>query len=54
MCKLIYTLGGSRKDALAKVILPSSVPLILSSMKVNIGLASWASSSGNFWPPDVD
>lgn len=39
MCKLIYTLGGSRKDALAKVILPSSVPLILSSMKVNIGLA---------------
>lgn len=39
MCKLIYTLGGSRKDALTKVILPSSVPLILSSMKVNIGLA---------------
>lgn len=39
MCKLIYTLGGSRRDALAKVILPSSVPLILSSMKVNIGLS---------------
>ena len=39
MCKLIYTLGGSRRDALFKVILPSSVPLILSSMKVNIGLA---------------
>ncbi len=39
MCKLIYTLGGNRKDALVKVILPSSVPLILSSMKVNIGLS---------------
>ena len=39
MCKLIYTLGGSRRDALTKVILPSSVPLILSNMKVNIGLA---------------
>ena len=39
MCKLIYTLGGSRKDALVKVILPSSIPLILSSMKVNIGLS---------------
>lgn len=39
MLKLIYTLGGNRKDALFKVILPSSVPLILSNMKVNIGLA---------------
>lgn len=39
MCKLIYTLGGDRKDALRKVILPSSVPLILSNMKVNIGLS---------------
>lgn len=37
--KLIYTLGGTRKDALCKVILPSSVPLILSNMKVNIGLS---------------
>ena len=39
MLKLIYTLGGKRKDALFKVILPSSVPLILSNMKVNIGLS---------------
>lgn len=39
MLKLIYTLGGNRKDALFKVILPSSVPLILSNMKVNIGLS---------------
>lgn len=39
MLKLIYTLGGSRRDALAKVILPGSVPLILSNMKVNIGLS---------------
>lgn len=38
MCKLIYTLGGSRLNALTKVILPSSIPLILSNMKVNIGL----------------
>ena len=39
MLKLIYTLGGSKKDALLKVILPSSIPLILSNMKVNIGLS---------------
>lgn len=39
MCKLIYTLGGSRLNALTKVILPSSIPLILSNMKVNIGLS---------------
>lgn len=38
MLKLIYTLGGNKRDALFKVILPSSIPLILSNMKVNIGL----------------
>lgn len=37
--KLIQTLGGTKKDALTKVILPGSVPLILSIMKVNIGLS---------------
>ncbi len=37
--KLIYTLGGNRFTALKKVVLPASVPAILSSMKVNIGLA---------------
>ena len=36
--KLIYTLQGSRKDVLFKVILPGTVPLQLSVMKVNIGL----------------
>ena len=39
MLKLIYTLGGNKRDAFIKVILPSSVPLILSNMKVNIGLS---------------
>lgn len=37
--KLIYTLGGTKKDTLFKVILPSSIPTIVSNMKVNIGLA---------------
>jgi len=37
--KLIYTLGGTRRDTLFKVIIPSSVPIIVSNMKVNIGLA---------------
>lgn len=36
--KLIYSLGGTKWDVLSKVLLPSSVPLIVSSMKVNIGL----------------
>lgn len=36
--KLIYSLGGTRKDVLTKVLLPGSVPLIISNMKVNIGL----------------
>lgn len=37
--KLIYTLGGRKKDAFFKVVLPGSIPTILSNMKVNIGLA---------------
>jgi len=36
--KLIYTLGGNKKDALTKVVLPSSIPAMLGIMKVNIGL----------------
>lgn len=36
--KLIYTLQGTKKDVLTKVILPGNIPLIVSIMKVNIGL----------------
>lgn len=36
--KLIYALGGTKRDVLSKVLLPNSVPLIISNMKVNIGL----------------
>ena len=37
--KLIYTLGGSKKDVLTKIILPQNIPNIISNMKVNIGLS---------------
>lgn len=36
---LIYTLGGTKKDCLTKVVLPNSIPLLISTAKVNIGLA---------------
>lgn len=36
--KLIYTLHGTKKDVLFKVVLPSTIPVIISIMKVNIGL----------------
>lgn len=36
---LIYTLGGKKKDAFKKVILPGSIPTMISTTKVNIGLA---------------
>ena len=38
MIKLIYTLRGDKKDVLLKVIIPGTLPLQLSVMKVNIGL----------------
>ena len=37
--KLIFTFGGTKKDILFKVILPSNIPSIISVMKVNIGLS---------------
>ena len=36
---LIKTLGGNKKNEFFKVILPSSIPTLLSIMKVNIGLS---------------
>ena len=38
-CMLIATLGGSKKQVFQKVVLPSNNLLILSTMKVNIGLS---------------
>ena len=35
---LIRTLGGGKKEILSKVILPGSIPTLISNMKVNIGL----------------
>ena len=37
--KLIYTLGGHKNDVFKKVVFPSSIPTIISNMKVNIGLS---------------
>ena len=37
--KLIYTLGGNKRDVFFKVVFPSNIPTIISTMKVNIGLA---------------
>lgn len=36
--KLIRILGGTRLQAMTKVLLPGSIPVIISNMKVNIGL----------------
>lgn len=36
--KMIQTFGGNKFQQLTKIVLPSSIPLILSTMKVNIGL----------------
>ncbi len=36
---LIYTLGGNKNHALKKVVLPGSIPTLISTAKVNIGLS---------------
>lgn len=37
--RLIYTLGGNKKDVLCKIILPGNIPTLISLMKVNLGLS---------------
>ena len=34
----IYSLGGAKKDVMFKVIVAGSIPMIISNMKVNVGL----------------
>ncbi len=36
--KLIYTLGGNKQTVVTKVLLPGSIPMLISNAKVNIGL----------------
>ncbi|MBQ9885939.1 MAG: ABC transporter permease [Lachnospiraceae bacterium] len=50
--KLITTLGGSRRHILTKVLLPGSLPLIVSNMKVNIGLCLVGVIIGEFLAAD--
>lgn len=38
--KLVRTFGASRPQVLAKVVLPSSYPVIINALKINVGL-SW-------------
>lgn len=49
---LIYSLGGTRKDVLKKVLLPGSIPLIINSMKVNVGLCLVGVIIGEFLAAD--
>ncbi|CVI68393.1 Putative aliphatic sulfonates transport permease protein SsuC [Clostridiales bacterium CHKCI001] len=38
LVKLIYILGGNKYSVMKYVLLPGSIPMIISNMKVNIGL----------------
>lgn len=39
LVKVIRTFGGSRRDVFMKAILPASFPTIVSTLKVNVGMA---------------
>lgn len=39
LIRLTYTLGGRKRDVFFKVVLPSTMPWIISSLRINIGLA---------------
>lgn len=37
--KLIHTFGGTKKQVLQKIVLPSSIPTIINALKINVGLS---------------
>ena len=37
--KLVRTFGASKRQVLAKVVLPSNVPVMIAALKINVGLA---------------
>lgn len=39
LVRLTYSLGGRKRDAFLKIVLPSAMPWIISSLRINIGLA---------------
>lgn len=51
--KLIQSMGGSRLDVLCKVAIPSSIPVLIATMKVNIGLCLVGVIIGEFLAADA-
>jgi NitT/TauT family transport system permease protein len=48
LVRLMYSLGASRWQVFAKVVVPSSMPWIISSMRINIGMALAGTIVGEF------
>jgi NitT/TauT family transport system permease protein len=48
LVRLMYTLGASRWQVFTKVVVPSSMPWIISSMRINIGMALAGTIVGEF------
>ncbi|HJC48282.1 MAG TPA: ABC transporter permease [Candidatus Lachnoclostridium pullistercoris] len=53
LIRLIRSFGGGRKDVLFKILLPASVPVIINSMKVSIGLCLVGVIIGEFLAADA-
>ncbi|MBM7608756.1 NitT/TauT family transport system permease protein [Lysinibacillus composti] len=48
MEKLLYSLGAKKRQVFVKVVIPSSMPWIISSLKINIALALAGAIVGEF------
>ena len=46
--KLIYTFGGTRRQVLQKIVLPASLPAMMSALKINVGLSFVGVMVGEF------
>ena len=53
LIRLIRSFGGGKREILSKILLPSSVPVIISSMKVSIGLCLVGVIIGEFLAADA-
>lgn len=48
LIRLAYSLGGRRRDVFLKIVVPSALPWVISSLRINIGLALAGTIVGEF------
>lgn len=53
LVRLVLSLGGKKRDVFTKVVVPSTLPWVVSTLRINIGIALLATIGGEFVASNV-